>query len=142
MADFILDTSGAVCDMHPLGFLADKWTWPDLSLFQQGYVEAAFASACDPVAVLVAEDDFSRSWDPAIDASLPRDVGFSDLHPETLAAMMKDCKLSQAMAGGPGNHEAGEYFWHERQQGLELRFPPLTLYPDDEGKVRQREAAA
>lgn len=138
MADFTLDTSGAIYFATPYAKahgLKTFYRWPDLSLFTQGYVEAAHRWFCEHHQQTCRH--LKSEGLESCDCRAGRWTRFDQIHPETIAAMMKDCELSQSMAGGPGNHEAGEYFWHERQQGLELRFPPLTLFFDDEGKVRQ-----
>lgn len=128
MTEFTLDTSGAV-------MLAPGFIWSDLSPFEQGYVEAMFASwkaQCD-----LDGDDF--------------DVGFSDLAPETLAAIRKDCA---ALVSPPyvfaSDADAGRFCWEWRQRGwrnatggppLREAFPPLTVSLGDDGKVYARAAA-
>jgi hypothetical protein len=128
MAGFTLDTSGdvtfpAIIEMtvEPDG-IALSYRWSDLSPFAQGYVEAMFASHR-----LVRED---RNY-----------AGFSDLAPETLALILRDCEV--AGWGYQDRADIGREVWQARQRG-EYRdrprpFPPQTPYLADDGKVCLRE---
>jgi hypothetical protein len=78
-------------------------------------------------------------------AVLPFLLGFDRLHPETLAAILKDCEERQSDQPGLGNKSRdGHRFWIDRQEGMACTasgrlYAPLTPYLDDEGKVRTRE---
>lgn len=128
MADFQLDTSG--CVVIPTDdprYIGERWFWwSNLSPFTQGYVEAALTDLNTTV---------GRTW------------AFRNLAPETLAKMIADC-AAWARERGPGWEGVGpgQHFWRVRAEefdgfgpiaGLDLkrRFPPLTLYLGDDGKV-------
>jgi hypothetical protein len=118
MSDFTLDTSGEVaCDEHGWAHV-----WSDLTPFQQGYVEAAL-----------------RPREGLYYPLTSRFAGFSDLAPETLAAMLKDCEAWQRelRLASPATAASGAGFWEDRRRGLWRHFPPLTLYLGDDGKVLQ-----
>ncbi len=121
METFTLDTSG---------FVPHSYQWSDLSPFEQGYVEAMFAS----------EYRGARLGDAK---------GFSDLAPETLAAILRDCEIFRSGYGLPESYMAnqkaskrGGEMWHSRQTGGFDILPPLTPYLDDTGKVRLREGVS
>ncbi|MGA0604913.1 hypothetical protein ACO2Q0_02850 [Phenylobacterium sp. VNQ135] len=132
MADFQLDTSGAVgpytLDAATPGFVAPNGvrtcflTWDELTPFQQGYVRAALADA--------------PAVGPAADLRFPR---FSDLSPATLEAMLGDCERRRGRVTG---ERVGALFWKNRQGGHEVDegFPPLTLFLADDGLIHHREA--
>ena len=119
MADQI-DTSGEVAGR----------TWADLTPFTQGYVGAVFRSGpvSDRERLSFAEHGY----------------GFKHLAPETLERIVADCakwhKVYPASTDGPAG---GDRFWGIRQAALvpRRRFPPLTPYLGDDGKVCLREAA-
>lgn len=138
MAEFQLDTSGAVIrEPQPQGGPL-YWHWFDLSPFAQGYVEAALRSLRDG-------DLGYLPW-----STIKKDCGFANLAPETLAAMLKDCEatpLSRPYAHARTAHQiadargAGARFWELRQRGeFPKTFPPRALYLGNDGKVYQREA--
>lgn len=138
---FVLDTSGEV---HCPGFF-HKFSripvrWSDLDPFTQGYVEALLRAANDV------------AW-PAYGSKPPPpsilDVRFSDLAPETLAAILKDCA---DFYGGevkplPGSFNQstamdGRLFWIVRQDGgYPVKFPPLTVFLGDDGLIYLRAEA-
>lgn len=121
MGGFTLDTSGAV---GPIS--GDRWTpalvyWTNLTPVAQGYVEA-----------LIHSVGATR---------------FSDLSPEALALILRDC---EAFYGGevkplPGSVNRatsadGKLFWLLRQDDCyPVKFPPLTPYLSADGKVCLRE---
>lgn len=163
------DTSGAVVIPHPgksprariLAPLDEVVRWSDLSPFEQGYVEAMFASGvrqcerCCGNGELIADE--ARYLSP-LDGDKGDEAvgdcpncsgrgeftlgGFSDLAPETLAAIRKDCSaivaLYQPHIEGRIGASAGEGFWLGRQLGHYATdgFPPLTVTLGDDGKVR------
>lgn len=130
MSGFKLDTSGAV--IVERGSVLTKYRWSDLSPFAQGYIEAAF------------EEWF---WEQGVDGQ--PFLGFSDLAPATLAAMLEDCASRRLQWSGYGgavcrrrgqtDAEAGTEFWRHRYGGAYKRFAPLTLYLADDVKIHQRE---
>jgi hypothetical protein len=74
---------------------------------------------------------------------IPERVGFSDLAPETLAAILKDCEALSVTIEGEfePDSEDGDHAWKVRQSGLWGAYPPLTPYLGDDGKVYLREAS-
>ena len=107
MPEFHLDTSGRVDHVHPGNGRTYQVDWPELDTFTQGYIEALFFT------------DASDSDDELYEK------GFSDLAPETLAAIIDDCAKFQAvteadLAGANdidhqcGETEAGRDFWYTR----------------------------
>lgn len=134
MGEFLLDTSGSV---GPIS--GDRWTpsflhWTDLSPRAQGYVEAMFASLIGPDGKALMPRDASRRGL----LREARTVGFSDLAPEALALIRKDCEASRDWYEPHGDERArGALFWHDRQNG-HPGFPPLTVYLNDQGKVAIR----
>lgn len=169
MADtFTLDTSGAVHLVWGVRIgrtaYAGDIRFRDLPAFVQGYIQAAFASWRVPMiarafaddAPLLTADGERPGGPPVFDpAATPpiRALGFRDLAPETLAAMLKDCEAMYArrdwwgddgeLSAGQTDAEAGAEFWHDRQaERWPESFPPVELYIDDAGQVRQREMGA
>lgn len=71
--------------------------------------------------------------------------GFSDLSPEALALILRDCEAYEASGRvvglWRGDADQGAHFWRWRSQAADAAFPPLTPYLSDEGKVCLREAA-
>jgi hypothetical protein len=132
------DTSGVVHirqpDLHWRGY-----GWTDFDRFTQGYVEALLSALC--------QQRWPRVFEAGGFAEPGYGPGFSDLAPETLARIMEDCGKRPAM----GNQtSAGASFWRARQSGFKKwgwpsietlpdRFPPLTPYLGDDGKVYLRE---
>jgi hypothetical protein len=126
-----LDTSGAVEILGSGGKVRRGCLWSDLSPFEQGYIEALFA-------------DWQRTdwpyWAP---------LGFSDLSPEALAAIRKDCGLWQAIhtdiIGNRLSREGGASFWQQRQENwpawplmrdrFAVSFPPVSPSLTEEGRV-------
>lgn len=140
MTAFQLDTSGEVFWPSPEGHSLD---WSDIAklphgLLAQGYIEAGFASMDRD---FMGEPRFRAPWldVPGVTAWL--NVGFRDLAPATLAAMLKDCeaRLSQASPPYPNTREEGARTWEKRQAGkLKLHgFPPVTLSIGDDGLIYQ-----
>lgn len=130
MAKFTLDTSGAVCAPHKnaAGQTFVSTLWSDLSPFAQGYVEAMFAGGVS----IRGYGGLMRVLQPKA-----KRVGFSDLAPSTLAAILKDCAARQAQhAPDITRAIVGRMFWNHRQRGVVgAEFPPLTAYLGDDGKV-------
>lgn len=133
-----LDTSGAVQLREIINYNGKRRSalvWSDLTPFAQGYVEAIKASA------------------PTLKEHRPASGGdgwvyfhwtFSDLAPETLAAILKDCEEAPyaqlaRVSEGHVAVELGRTLWRERQSDKYRAFPPLTPYLGDDGKVCLRE---
>lgn len=117
MPEFHLDTSGSVLngttggEPKPIG-------WGYLDAFTQGYIEALF---------------FTQQNDRGHGAA-----SFSDLAPETLAAILRDCAAYPEvglMFPEVARTNDGHTFWEMRQAGGFSDFPPLTLYLGGDGKV-------
>lgn len=142
-----LDTSGVVYagtdPQQPGGHIE----WEDLSPFCQGYVEAAFASL---------DRDFMgepRLRAPELDApgvTSYVNIGFSDLHPATLARFMEDCETVQRIfAGVEMTADDGRRVWRHRAEGfpgpletdrlLRTALRPLRLHLSPDGKVLAEE---
>ena len=80
MAEYILDTSGA------------EKEFTALDAFTQAYIEALFWTEEAPG---VSTEEWNATEDHA-EGSIPGDVGFADLAPESLAAIIADCAKFQA----------------------------------------------
>jgi hypothetical protein len=191
-AAFSFDTSGRVVRLGLDGLAYPHIEWSDLSPFEQGYVEALFESLIDEWRhqVCFKTGDKVRVHTDEIGTVTGRKTGatksvhvlfrpgfggqyfpfectpvapvFSDLAPETLAAIRKDCadyqeraakseadvlaysgasnaaKVRHAWLGG-----GGAQFWVQRNTTDNLRafFPPLTPYLAEDGNVYLREQA-
>lgn len=124
MSAFTLDTSGAVYTPKPTPntMMPGRTEWSDLSPFEQGYVEACLR------ALVITDADILDHIERSGCSPLP---GFSDLHPETLSAIRKDC----AAYAGPFFKSDGSTVWAMRQKGLQPQLPPLTVALDDAEKV-------
>lgn len=93
-----------------------------LDSFTQGYIEALFFTDCEHNTVRPDDDsdsDDCNVWKPEIHSSLPGDVSFADLAPETLARIVKDCAafLDDAKIVaciGDKDAQAGHDFWLTR----------------------------
>lgn len=145
---FQLDTSGTVAGyaLTPADVCNTPSTirWLDLDPFTQGYVEALFAGVWG-----------ATSINPHTRKCTQQPLRFSDLAPETLAAILKDCAEVQATMANlepkvTNNRQRGMQFWAGRQFGFHMRwslhqmemvrrFPPLTPYLGDDGKVHLKE---
>lgn len=131
MGDFTLDTSGAVALPEParVGVATlPNIVWPDLDAFTQGYVEALLKSVGDLTCRI--------GWGQLV-------VRFSDLAPETRAAILKDCTAwVERYPHLRDSRFAGDDFWRSRQRGywIAQAFRPLTATLGDDGKVYLREA--
>ena len=117
MPEFILDKSGIVLGQPAPweggGLKADgAWTFGALSPIVRGYIEAMFFTECDPS---INKDEVEQGHE-YIDGSIPSDVGFSDLHPDALAAIIRDCGAFHVQgrdlireADGKGDYAKPEY---------------------------------
>lgn len=141
MGAFQLDTSGSVrrpqANVDSAG--RANWLWSDLTPFTQGYVEALLRSL---------------GWSDANgEPGGHKDyAAFSDLAPETLARIIEDCTEFTGRAFTfAETAEAGSQCWamqqarwpgYSGQAVLRGRFPPLTPYLGDDGKVYLRESTS
>lgn len=119
MSGFTLDTAGAVHGVVASDGDLAAYLWPDLSPFMQGYVEALLRATGS---------------------------AFSDLSPEALALILRDCEANrEALAAigihGPGTAQSGADFWRLRNTCKMTTFPPLVPFLADDGRVHLREAA-
>jgi hypothetical protein len=125
---FTFDTSGEVVE----GKASDRprmtpikaWRWEGLDTFTQAYVAALFEAEREVFT------DEGREAMP----------GFSDLAPETLATILRDCEAARRRTcAAPGPSAAvpcGRSFWSARQAGRGgAAFPPLSAYVGDDGRV-------
>lgn len=125
-----LDTSGVVkFEGGTLGVLSWEGLGQIGGPFAQGYVEALFAS----IGCLLP-------WERHDGHSEPQYVGFSDLAPEALAMILRDCEAFCSAFGRDARiAPQGKAFWMQRQDGgwsnQTPSFPPLRVYLNDAGKV-------
>lgn len=132
-----LDTSGTVpVQVTPASH--QNVGWIDLDAFTQGYVEAALeawrgnASAEELMLAYGSVSALTR---------------FSDLAPDTLAAMMADCEemLLTFFAGGVTfngarpNADDGASLWRDRQHHNFETFPPVVLFLGGDGLIHHKE---
>lgn len=134
-----LDTSGAVLidtggrsTGGPPTYAGVRWS--DLSPFAQGYVEAMFMNLSTEPAEHFFDDDYG------VIEAMPMRFGFSDLAPESLAMILRDCERFAELFGEWPNHGHGKHFWIGRQRNKHPHFPPLVPYLSDDGKVCLRGA--
>jgi len=140
---FTLNTSGAVALPHrneaDQTFVSTLWS--DLSPFAQGYIEALLRDvrAALHCGRLAGRD---RIHYPAYH---PR--AFSDLAPEALVLILKDCAAFTTYAREvcavdyERSKSDGEWFWHARQklEWMDSGYPRLAPYLREDGKVDLRE---
>lgn len=163
MAAFTLDTSGVVMVPHDSDANSDAslYRWTDLTPFQQGYVEALFASN-DPM-----------RWESTGSPAHTVKPAFDRLSPEALSLILRDCEAFQATeafrhwvgdwvgkSGLPEPQDVGRDFWRyrtnrdltpdrhnyggylgQRIAEASRTFPPLTVTLSDKGKVELAVAA-
>ena len=95
----------------------------------------------------------SRDWTGTVEGSDDRKKGFSDLSPEALALILRDCTRALETKLWGDSVGDGRLFWSERQEELfsgfwggqqtllcETLFPPLAVTLSDDGKVCLKEA--
>lgn len=128
-----LDTSGSISLPFPppmRGFRVV--TWEDLpNDFVRGFIRAMFASACVVPGIMQFESGGNHA------------VGYSDLAPEALAMILRDCEAELA-AIHPTVQECfgasaamGASFFRIRQRGEQThsRAEPLRISLNEDGKV-------
>lgn len=147
MGAFTLDTGGEVTTQDRPEAYGGVYCWSDLSPFAQGYVEALFASF---------ERWPSTTFGDAKYPALPNvsghgvtiGLGFSDLSPEALALIIRDCERALRTSLWGNSVRDGRLFWSERTEELfsgfwggqqtllcETLFPPLRPFLNEDGKV-------
>jgi len=145
MADFTLDTSGAVATGDAAQGTYWAYFWPDLSPFERGYTRKALEDLNE---ALRANPGNYLDGGEGVEYIGPT-VGFSDLSPEALGVIRKDCKLAENNSYAWHTWldrvgvEGGKNFWESRQKPhrwYAKTFPPLTVFLSDEGRVCLREA--
>ena len=130
--EFTLDTSSVVERGEAYG---GRFVWEDFDPFTQGYVEALFESAWPDLLQQLIAKGMSEAADHD-DSVQPE---FSDLSPEALAMILRDCAaLSKYYAKSVGG---GSKAWSDRHSGEWPGFPPLTPHLSDCGRVHLRKAA-
>jgi hypothetical protein len=120
-----LDTSGRVAGNFE--GLAVWYEFEDLTPLAQGYITAML-----------------RDWVSRVDANRsqrsvylrPSVVSFTDLAPETLATILKDCEAALPFYRGRDEF-TGALFWRDRQEGrvIPRRFGPLHLNTNPTGRI-------
>lgn len=129
MTGVSLDTSGFVDN----GTLVPT-VWRDLSPFEQGYVEAMFASEWPNILRQFIDKGMSEP-EGHDDCVRPE---FTDLARETLAAIRKDCADARRRYLRNDTPDDGRLFWIHRQDRdcIPEGYAPLTVTLGDDGKVR------
>ena len=72
----------------------------ELDAFTQGFIEALFFTESDTAFTMSEWQDSEvqhRLREGQLDGCIPSDCGFDDLHKDSLAAIIADCKAFQAM---------------------------------------------
>uniref|UniRef100_A0AB74UN24 Uncharacterized protein n=1 Tax=Caulobacter phage BL57 TaxID=3348355 RepID=A0AB74UN24_9VIRU len=131
MPQFVLDTSGQVAPPASAKLWPHPLRWDQLSPFAQGYIEALFFTESAPHVTsrqFMTKAYQKRLENGEVDGSLPGDVGFSDLAPDTLNAILRECgdfqrdnadALAKAYdhGGVSGDYDeaaAGRDYWYTR----------------------------
>ncbi len=131
MTEFKLDTTGQVAlHIQTAPRIHEYARWDDLSPFMRGYIEAIF------------NDSKGLYW-AGTKLGVPMVRGFRHLSPACLLQISGDCE--RFLTGDKGrvrnDRASGASFWRARQIGALATFygfGPLTVYLDDDGKVRLR----
>lgn len=95
-----------------------------LDAFTQGYITALFFTDEAPGVSIMEWNDAEEAGEGHAEGSFPEECGFTDLAPESLAAIMADCAAFQTEAGellalayeqrSYGADSAGHDFWLTR----------------------------
>lgn len=141
---FQFDTSGKII------LNQTRIIWSDLSPFEQGYVERAFAEL-DKARL---QHYHAAPWGSK-GREVPICAAFSDLAPKTLARIIEDCsalhfEIIGCVIGGDVARGSVAWDWRQRAQAdprnpageIHARFPPLTVILGHDGKVRFAEDRA
>jgi len=108
MPEFVLDTSGGVPVARKLGEPEGPCTWAELDAFTQGYIEALFFTSGDPCGSF-------NDGEAGENDDLTAVRGFSDLAPETLAAIIEDCREFQKQTAP--ERDNGSALWRYLEHG-------------------------
>lgn len=83
------------------------------------------------------ETPFASGYAPTIRVSHP-EIGDAPFAPETLTRIIEDCARYTEIHMGHTLSQDGAHFWTQRQAGHRgwEHWPLLTVYLDDDGKVR------
>jgi len=129
MPEFTLQSTGTVHDVRAPSIEALKRVdvdFCDLDAFTQGYVEALFfTSECPQVDTeeSMSAEHQADMFEGRTSGSIPGDVGFSDLAPDSLARIIADCAAFQsdnaellelAYSRDYSAEQAGRDFWFTR----------------------------
>jgi hypothetical protein len=115
----LFDTSGRIAG--EVGGLAVWYEYEDLTKFDQGTIEA-----------------IANWWHYNVGAHGPQELRYVDLHPETLALIIRDGEKAAGMSIMPfgrlynPNFAGGVCFWNDRQSGRLKEFPPLERHFDEQ----------
>ena len=94
--------------------------------FVLGFIEAMFFTECSPAfdsSEWFTDERRAATEEGTADGELPGDVGYTDLHPDSLAAIRADCEswqaenaalLALAYATGYDETQAGHDYWFTR----------------------------
>jgi hypothetical protein len=116
MPEFQLDASGEV----------QGRTFEELDPFTRGYIEALFFTETSSIPMVDwhSEESQHRVHEGQADGSIPADAGFSDLHPDSIARIMRDCEAFQTRAAvllaeaykrpDYSAEQAGRDYWYTR----------------------------
>lgn len=120
MPEFIMDKSEAIT--FPSG---EVLAFTQLAAFTQGYIEAMLftETSCIPMAAWTDPESQEAVREGQADGNIPSDAGFGDIHPDTFAAIQRDCiafehqaadLLIEAHGRGYTREQAGRDFWYTR----------------------------
>lgn len=100
----------------PIADIESQREFNALDSFTQGYITAVFWTSEAP-GVTTEEWQATEEHD---EGSVPGDVGFSDLAPETLRRMTRDCARFQEMAERTLSRAYDESSYTEHQAGIDF----------------------
>lgn len=96
------------------------------SAFVLGFIEAMFFTECSTASIAEWYNENTQACidEGSLDGCLPSDAGYSEIHPDSLAAIRRDCEAWQAanaalleQAYATGNYDesqAGRDYWFTR----------------------------
>jgi len=108
MPEFHLDTAGAVDAAPGSGLVGAIHFHDDLDAFTQGYIEALFFTSGDPCGSF-------NDGEAGENDDLTAVRGFADLAPETLAAIIEDCREFQKQTAP--ERDNGSALWRYLEHG-------------------------
>lgn len=134
MPEFILDTAGQVAAPASAKLWPHPLKWAQLSEFVQGYIEALFFTENEPGTTcedrMTTRGTVRKSWAHGAREGhhhdMPGDYGFADLAPESLLAILNDCReFTESDTWKDCQFAADEVADEERILG------PARTFPDD-----------